>query len=428
MTWTMTRNAIIFGAMLVSQAGIAEERAWIHGSWVNVRSTSSATATVRKQLTTNTEVILLERRDDWCSIRVFKELEGFVLCSLIGSRPLTIQDASGSPARLFWIAPSVGRLILYGSELRTGAAYKRMYSKLESDQIARIQPLAEYDAAKRLMEAGVVPSVAAEIDRGSPVEVKQMMFSNLIPPRPITPSLFHAHGDVVLASEGDADSLAAVSAARISVRVVAPPIGYVARHEGPEISGITGFGDIGEAELGFSPSILLYSILPNGLVSASRLTKQTIGGEPQSSICGRHFMGTARSIDMPLGEGFSSAALELKPVSGFPRLGDSILPMAWFATSKPLPKKKVMIKSRVALIPDFQLPKNDHQEQRVFASAAKVVLHEIDLDGDGLTDILIWDTPSIGDMSGALNVHREWYLNIDGRWYSAGGMDEQECT
>ena len=106
----------------------------------------------------------------------------------------------------------------------------------------------------------------------------------------------------------------------------------------------------------------------------------------------------------------------------------SVLSMAAFVTAQPLLKKKVMIRSRAARIPDFKAPEGSDRTQSNPMDVAKVILHEVDLDGDDVADILIWDMPSIGDMSGALNLKREWYLNVDGQWYSAGGMDEQECT
>ena len=424
---TMARKRAWLACFLVlSQAGFAAEKAWIHGSWVNLRAAPKASAQVRTQLTTNTEVALLERGEAWCAVKAPSGVEGYMLCSLLGAEPLSLQQATNNPARAFWIAPSVGRLIEYGSLLRTGPAYQRMYSKLQDGQIAHFPSLPEFERAKRAMEAGVTPRISAELDRGSPIEVGRMNYASLITPRRIKPSLFRHHGDVALASEGDADVLAAVTSVRIAVKVVAPPTGYVARHEGPEISGISGFGDIGEAELQFSPPMLMYFLLPNGLLSASRLSKQTGVGTPAEFPCGTHFTGP-RSIDIPLGE-FTWNTLELKPAEGFPTMRKSVLAMAAFVTALPLSKKKAMIRSRAARIPDFKVPEGRDGPRPRPMDVAKVVLHEVDLNGDDVADIMIWDTPSIGDMSGALNLKREWHLNIEGQWYSAGGMDEQECT
>lgn len=419
-------RGLLVGLVLLSQAVCAADKAWVHGSWVNLRAAPNTSAAVRTQLTTNTEVALLERGETWCMIGVPSGPEGHVLCSLLGAEPLTLQQASGNPARSFWIAPSVGRLIAYGSLLRTGPAYQRMFSKLEDGQIAHIRPLPEFDAAKRLMEAGVVPRVAAEIDRGAPVEPSAMTYAALIAPRPIKPSLFRHHGDAVLASEGDADTLAAVTSTRIAVKVVAPPVGYVAKHEGPELSGITGFGDVGEAELRFSPPMLMYFLLPNGLVSASHLPEQESVGPRWESQCG-HYYYAARSYHVPLDD-LAWVTLKLGTAAGFPAMSESMRPMAMLVTAKPLPRKKVTIRSRAARIPDVKMPAGYCGPQARPMSAAKVVLHEADLNGDDVADILIWDTPNNCLMSLDFNLHREWYLNIDGQWYWAGGMDEQECS
>jgi hypothetical protein len=127
---------------------------------------------------------------------------------------------------------------------------------------------------------------------------------------------------------------------------------------------------------------------------------------------------------------FSEKWLDMKPAAGFPPLPESMLLMASFVTAKPLAKKKLSIKSRAARVPNLQKPKDNGNGQETSISMAipKVVLHEVGFDGDGVADMLIWDAPSIGSMSGGFNLRRAWYLNIDGKWYPAGGMDDQECT
>jgi hypothetical protein len=107
-----------------------------------------------------------------------------------------------------------------------------------------------------------------------------------------------------------------------------------------------------------------------------------------------------------------------------------MLPMASFVMAKPLDKGKLSIKSLAARVPNLQKPKETGigQEASLPFAIPKVVLHEVDFDGDGVADMLVWDAPSIGGMSGAFNLRRAWYLNIAGKWYAAGAMDEQECT
>lgn len=425
---TQVLRGVLAVTMTLGCTLVMAQEAWVQGSWVNLRSAAGPTAGVKAQLTTNTPVQVTARQGDWCAVRIASPAsEGYVLCSLIGSAPLTLAKAAEQPGRAFWIAPSVRRLMAYGAQLRTGAAYNRMYNKLQAGEKAAIQPLPEFDAAKRLMAAGVIPRADAEINRGDPVTPEAMEFFALLKPAPIKSSFFKAHGDIVLRSEGSADSLAAVAQSKVSIKVTAPPEGYVNRHEGPEISGISGFGDVGEMELHFAPAILVYSLLPNGLLGGAHLSKHTPASHSEyGEGCGMTYMGGG--IGLPMNS--SGDSLVMKPAVGFPPLPDSMLLMASFVTAKPLDKRKLSIKSRAARVPNLQRPKDNGngQESSIRLAISKVVLHEVDFDRDGVADMLIWDAPSIGSMSGGFNLRRAWYLNIDGKWYPAGGMDDQECT
>jgi hypothetical protein len=368
-------------------------------------------------------------------------LSGYVHCSLIGTEPLTlaqVAQAKNQAGRAFWIAPSVKRLIDYGASLRSGPAYERMYSKLQDGEVARIPSSPEFEAAKRWMAAGVVPRVADEIKRGPEVPPERMAFFSLLAPKPIKRSLFNTQGDVVLLAEGNADMLAAVANSKLSVKMTAPPKGYVARHEGPEISGISGFGDMGDIELSFAPAVQVYTLLPNGLLAGAGLSKQRMAGTPEyGAWCGMQYR-TGGDVGGLGGIGGLSGyddnrqrGLDLKPTAGFPKWPESTLAMVMLVTAQPLNAKKFTIKSRMARVPEALLPPRDRQEQTPNTLAIvlpKVVLHEVDLDNDGVNDLLIWDTPSIGSMSGGFNLQRAWYVNIDGRWYAAGMMDDQECT
>lgn len=413
-------------ALATPQAG------WVQGSWVNLRSAPASSASVKAQLTTNTALQITAKDGDWCAVRVANPpAEGYVNCSLLASEPLTLFKAKDQPGRAFWIAPSVQRLVAYGVLLRAGPAYKRMYDKLQDGEVAHIPPLPEFDAAKRLMAKGVIPAVENEVNRINAVPVNDMPYANLIRPTSIKPSLFRAHSDVLTMAEASADSLAAVAKSKITVKPTVAPTGYVMRHEGPEISGISGFGDIGDMELHFSPNILVYYLLPNGLLSAATLSKQTVAGTPEyGANCGITFSGGGLGSPVSVGGG----DLTMRPVGDFARLPESMMPMAAFVTARPLSVKKLLIKSRAARLFTADLFKTDplwkdrESPSQLLALTAKVVLHEVDVDGDGVPDMLIWDLPSLGSMSGAVNLSRAWYLNIGGHWYATGAMYEEECT
>lgn len=413
-------------------AQVIPQAAWVQGSWVNLRSAPATSASVKSQLTTNTALQVTAKDGDWCAVRVASPAtDGYVNCSLLGNEPLTLAKAKDQPGRAFWVAPSVQRLVAYGALLRAGPAYKRMYEKLQDGEVARIAPLPEFDAAKRLMAAGITPAAETEVNRGNAIPNAEMAYAHLIKPTPIKPSLFRTHSDVLTMAEANADSLAAVAKSKITVKPTVAPTGYVMRHEGPEISGISGFGDIGDMELHFSPHILVYYLLPNGLLSAATLSKQTVAGTPEyGATCGITFNNGG--VGSPVGIG--SADLTVQPVRDFARVPESMMPMAAFVTAKPLSVRKLSIKSRAARLSTGELFKTDPQwkdqtpPSQLLTLTAKVVLHEVDIDGDRVPDMLIWDLPSLGSMSGAVNLSRAWYLNIGGQWYAAGTMYDQECT
>lgn len=406
--------------ILTLPIGAQAEQAFVHGSWVNLRAAPAANAAVRTQLTTNTKVELVKRQDAWCSVKLASGMEGFLPCNLIGAAPLTLEQAAGNPGRAFWIAPSVDRLIAYGDLLRTGATYKRMLADLKDDEVARIPPLAEFDAAKSRIRAGLVPEVDAEVLLAAPVKPEEMKYAKALRPKPIRPSLFKARTDVILASEGEAASVAAVAGSRLALNVVAPPKGYILRHEGPELSGITGFGDVGEAELQFNPPLTVYSILNGGLVAAAQVPKQRQVGLPGEANCGKYYTG--RSFGTPLWN--DQEKWPTTPIKGFAKWNETTEPLVSFVTAKPFAARKVKIVSRLARITDFV----DRNSTDAPKGPAKVVLHEIDLDNDGVADLLVWEEPSFGALSGEFNVARSWYVNIKGSWFAAGAMDDQECT
>ncbi|MGC3981117.1 MAG: SH3 domain-containing protein [Steroidobacteraceae bacterium] len=418
--------ASVFG-LAVGCAKAHAEDAWVRGGWINLRDAADVTAPIRAQLPANTQVQITERKGEWCAVRMPNGLDGYIRCDLLAGAPLTLREAAGNSAKSFWVAPSVAGLIEYGALLRTGEAYNRMYAGLQDGEVAKINALPEFDAAKRLMAEGVVPKVEMEINRGKPIDPESMPYFNAVKPAKIRSSFFKNHGDVVLRSEGNADSLAAVTHSRLSITVLAPPRGYVLRNEGPEISGINGFGDVGEAEVRFAPKILLYSLLSNGLVSAEYLSAQKLASnDGDDSFCGTNYAGT--SIGSPISD--SSGMLVTTPAKDFPPVPQSVLLMASFVTAKPLPSKKLNIKSRAARITNPQSPENDSAsfDSSVAMTISKVVLHEIDIDADGVADMLAWDNTGIDSILGEYYVDRAWYLNINGRWYAAGQTQYGECT
>lgn len=68
-------------------------------------------------------------------------------------------------------------------------------------------------------------------------------------------------------------------------------------------------------------------------------------------------------------------------------------------------------------------------EPREPAVAPRAALREIDLDGDGVTDVLQFETPMyVGEISVDVVYRRVWFLNINGQWFPAGEWQDQDCT
>jgi hypothetical protein len=76
----------------------------------------------------------------------------------------------------------------------------------------------------------------------------------------------------------------------------------------------------------------------------------------------------------------------------------------------------------------WMIPAEPPERPKPQRKASAVLVHEIDLDRDGVPDILRIDTPSPGSMSYEPIFDWRWYLNINGQWFRAGYWVAQECT
>ena len=277
-----TFKAVFFGlfALLAAQAHAQTGPHFIHGSWVNVREAPDAGARASGQLVTNTPVNVLARQGNWCQINDAAGKTGFVACNLLGASALTLAQTAKEPARAFWIAPSPNRLAVYGQSLVPPANLRLEVLKktLKYGDEVRYPAVGEFEAAKKLMKAGVLLTPANEISRGAPVDIAVEMRAYRIKPAPVRPSLFRTHESVALVSEADADGLAAVAGSKVSLHSVGLPTAWHGKHDGPEIQGLTGFWDVGSAMLGFAPPLVIYAVAANGLVGASGIRRLPFGG------------------------------------------------------------------------------------------------------------------------------------------------------
>lgn len=405
---------------------------FIHGSWVNVREAAASTARAVEQLTTNTAVEVTARQGEWCALRYGAGKSGFVACNLLGAKPLTLAEAGSNAARAFWVAPSPNRLAAYGRSLTPPAALRleALKKTLKYGDTVRFPPVAEFEAAKRRMKAGVLLDAALEVPGREPVDPLASLQGTRLRLAAIKPSLFRTHQSVALVSEQDADGLAAVAGSRVSLTPAGLPTAWHGHHDGPEIEAISGFWDVGRAELAFDPPLAVYTVAANGLVGASALSRLPfeVGGETHD--CGARY----RSRSLPQATAViwgGGDGAEMSPLKGYPALKEGSERLASLVVhGRPLaPSARVRTQSEP--VKGLALPKVEEPElvERLKALKPRLVMREIDLDGDGVADLLQIEYPvEVGQIRLDFVLHRSWFLNINGQWFAAGEWEDEDCT
>ena len=279
--------ALSGGASAQAPTVVPAKQRYVQGSWVNLRESAQSQARIVAQVPANTVLQQLTERDGWCAVLYAGDarlgpplpepLQAHVACNLLTDQPLTLAQAGKDAARAFWVAPSPNRMRAYGNALtRPPELQLPTLAKSHAHEMPVQYPTrAEWDAAKKLMRAGVVLRPEQEIDRGRPVNplddlklathavdhipaVAPLAAPPTLPA--IAPSYFRSHTSVALLHETDADGLAAVAGTRISVVPTGVPVGRFNRHSGPEIEYITGFWDVGTADQAFAPALTIYAI------------------------------------------------------------------------------------------------------------------------------------------------------------------------
>lgn len=426
-------NAALFSllALLVAPTHAQTGPHFIHGSWVNVREAADASARATAQLVTNTPVNVLARQGNWCQITDAAGKTGFVACNLLGTSALTLAQTAKEPARAFWIAPSPNRLAAYGQSLTPPAnlRFDVLKKTVQQGEVVRYPAVAEFEAAKKVMKAGVLLNPANEISRGAPVDMAAEMRAYRIKPAPVRPSLFRTHESVALVSETDADGLAAVAGSKVSLLPLGLPTAWFSRHNGPEIEGFTGFWDVGSAVLGFAPPMVIYSVAANGLVGASAVRKLPfeVGGE--GHYCGAHYISKSLPRLEYLESGGKFENIEYDLVRGYPVLKEGTEVLTSFAVPQVFARQSVKIKTQSQAVTNLKKPDGELDAAKLKELKPQVILREIDLDGDGVADVMQLETPlRIGDISLDVVRHRSWYLNINGQWFKAGDWEDEDCT
>ncbi|WP_291433282.1 SH3 domain-containing protein [Acidovorax sp.] len=438
--------AALAGSAIAQVPAVAPAKSrYVQGSWVNLRESTQPQARVVAQVPANTVLQQLTERDGWCAVLyagdarlgplLAEPLQAHIACNLLADQPLSLAQAGKDAARAFWVAPSPNRLRAYGNALpRPPALQLPTLAKSHAHEMPVQYPTRpEWEAAKKLMRAGVLLQPEQEIDRGRPVNplddlklATRPEYDNIPAVAPlaakpalpaIAPSYFRSHTSVALLHETDADGLAAVAGIRISVIPTGAPVGRFNRHSGPEIEYITGFWDVGSADQAFAPALTVYAITHKGLVGAHTVRQRYWDISNEEHYCGGHYPG----------RGFNDPGEEAQPVRGYAKLSDSAEVLTRLVLPGKLPPDAVKVKTR-RYATSWMQPADPPIRDKPQRKNTAVLVHEIDVDRDGIADILRIDTPSPGSMSFEPIFEWRWYLNIGGQWFRAGVWVDQECT
>ena len=439
--------AVLFSGSAAAQGqGVAAaKQRYVQGSWVNLRESAQSTARIVAQVPANAVLQQLTERDGWCAVLyagdarlgppLAEPVQAHIACNLLADQPLTLAQAGKDAARAFWVAPSPNRMRAYGNALpRPPALQLPALIKSHTPEMPVQYPTrAEWEAAKKLMRAGVALRPEQEIDRGRPVNplddlklATRPEYDNIPAVAPlatkptlpaIAPSYFRSHTSVALLHETDADGLAAVAGTRISVVPTGVPVGRFNRHSGGEIEYITGFWDVGTADQAFAPALTIYAITHQGLVGAHSVRQRYWDISNEDHYCGGHYPG----------RGFNEPGEEAQPVRGYAKLSDSAQVLTRLVLPAKLAPDAVKVKTR-RYATSWMIPAEPPERPKPQRKSTAVLVHEIDVDRDGVVDILRIDTPSPGGMSFEPIFDWRWYVNINGQWFRAGYWVDQECT
>jgi hypothetical protein len=429
MTSNFSLKILLIAISCHAGAASAQSVAFIHGSWVNVREQADTGSRLLDQLHTNQSIDISERQGAWCKISYGTGKNGFVQCSFTGGQPLNLQQAAKEPGRAFWIAPSSKRLRDYGLSLKPPAhlTLEALQKTKKAGDVIQYPAVPEFEAAKKLMKAGVFLKPENEIQREIADLSKELAGLGLISPK-AKPSLFKTQGSVVLTDENDADGFAAVTGSRLSVTKVGPPTVDHNRHNGPTIEWVNGFWDIGTANLDFSPALMVYSIASNGLIAADKISQTRMLGLDKDVSCGDSGLPFFSVNHLPWSK---EDAYKNESVKGYPKLNDSQLVLVRLSSSEKIAPNAAKIQFKTVTVAAQKLKLSDDllkgalDRKLTFRASTWV----IDLNNDGQADIFMLERPLRPGAASAEIVNlRKWFVNIDGQWFKAGELEDADCT
>ncbi len=164
----------------------------------------------------------------------------------------------------------------------------------------------------------------------------------------------------------------------------------------------TGAWDIGQYELALGKPLYEHVIGRTGLVGVYQWTP-LVRETP---------FGPSAGCD----EGLRNKRMGKQLMAGYPHVKDALL---WFQSAEPLPYQNAKISSRTERVPDAK-----------GVGIKRVVIYEIDLNGDGIPDFVQWDIWGSPEITGPdpLLTLRQVFVNISGIWYPFEQDSYSECT
>lgn len=458
---------LLVGSALTIYPVCAEEAGWVHGSRVNVRKSSETNSAIVAKVTANTLVRIQSRLGEVCQIGWGAGLEGYVPCQFLGDRPLRLSEVMRpflpdgrninpqySPSRGFWIAPSMASLFEAGryfhqtalsskqlsDELGYGEDGTRRGSEGSPPKLVRF-PVSEFDAMKALLADGIVASqdhdppllTCAQMQEaynrqlaafgGGPAKsywpsiypnhqdfpfefpvthVCQVeALPNLKLPA-IKPSFFKSSAEILPGSAG----VERISA-HFDIRERGRVLGSPKWERDYDTSRYTGAWDIGLYELTLETPVIEHVIGRTGLIGAYQW-------RPQMRV-------TPFGPSEGCAEGLRNRRMGKELVAGYPAIKDSLV---WFQSTTALPVHKAKVTARSVIRPAPSARPMPEAEEGATA-IKRAAVYEIDIDADGIPDLVKWD---LWSASGGMLAMRMVFANIAGEWYPFDSDSYEECT
>lgn len=449
---------------------------WVLGSWVNVHATPTADGAVLTQLATNTSIEMLstEPNGEYCEISWDNDLHGFIACELLGNRPLKIDDLGSpfilvnskskaeikaeiaaqlqaslnsiyrgsssastrpnisantliekpnpnySPTCAFWIEPTVEHLFDSGEYFRS---VMLPYDQLNEEdsflskgggatepELKRFQ-IPEFEAMKSQMSNGVI----APKSQFTPLTAWDAQLFQRVTLSPTKPSFFKSVEDIGRPS-ANAETLSAQFHIPHRMAVLDTPTWGGDNNSYPLLIGAW---DIGKVTTSLSKPIYEIVIGENGQIAVGTTDAKTLDLRGDSQC--------TPSFKEPTSQNLLPGYKTIEKSWVFFRL----------ATPPTLTKAEVTVERQT--MPDttadgdevtaFTLAKK-HKKRKLPVettdSTKGKTLARIDLDNDGIDDLIVWDDGGVGM---DLDYHRTRliFANVGGQWYLLDTDEEHAC-